>query len=84
MGAHSRDKFLMKGATRDDQEIADIILWLLVTDQEAHVDRYGDVTVRRSRHAARRAKRREGTARLTAAEEKRLRKQAKRLKSCGS
>ncbi len=69
----------MKGARPDDQEFADILLWLLVTDQESHVDLAGNVTLRRSRHSARRHKRRCGQVSISAAEAKRLRKQAKRI-----
>lgn len=65
----------MRGARPDDQEIADIILYLLATDQEYHID---SDTLRRSRHCARRQKKRNVQS-ITKAEEKRLRKQMKRV-----
>lgn len=71
----------MKGATCEDMEWSGLVLWLLVTDQEAHVTLDGEVTVKQSRRATRRRKRREGQATLEAAEAKRLRKMMKRAKS---
>ena len=76
--------------TSDDKEFAGIVLWLLVTDQEAHVrfrsgvsdedlsDHDCQIRLRPSRWADRRRKRREGQATLSAAEAKRLRKMEKR------
>lgn len=70
----------MKGATDEDKEWAWLVIYLLATDQEAHVTLEGDVCFRPSRHAARRRKKREGQAALEAAEIKRLRKMNKRAK----
>jgi len=61
----------------EDKEFAGIVLWLLATDQEAHVTAEGDVTLRPSRHAGKRRKRREGQAAISAADAKRARKAAK-------
>lgn len=67
-----------KCSREEDKAFGGIVLWLLVTDQEAHVDRHGNVTLRRSRWAARREKRRNGARAMALAEEKRRRKAAKR------
>lgn len=67
----------MNGSTADDNEFAGIILWLLVTDQEAHVSESGEVRLKRSTRAARRERERNRQRLMFKAELKRMRKAAK-------
>jgi hypothetical protein len=69
-----------KMTPEEDKEWGGIILWLLATDQEAHVSLSGEVRLRRSMRAEARRRKKEATERIAAAEAKRLRKMAKRMK----
>lgn len=65
-----------------DKDFAGIVFWLAVTEQRAHVSLEGEVVVLPLQEHVRKRKRhrREAAARLAAAEVKRQRKAARRMK----